>query len=214
MRPPRWLKMRRKRKLTRVKPPTSPTAPVVQPTTLMYKAPSRLFIGMTGAQNILDAINGGIMSEQAANISAEDRRAIAEFVSGQNMDELAPVRQPPGCDAEHGFDPAITPIATGWGVNLENTRFQPENTGRLTVADVPKLEVKWAFAYPNSIKARSQPAYGGGAIYFGSQNGTVRALDAKTGCLRWTFKAGTEVRTGIVISPWSADDADADPTLN
>ncbi len=48
---------------------------------VMYKAPSRLFIGMTGAQNILDAMNGGIMSEQAAGISAEDRRAIAEYLS-------------------------------------------------------------------------------------------------------------------------------------
>jgi len=180
---------------------------------VMYKAPSRFFLGMTGAQNILDAMNGGIMSVQAADISAKDRRAIAEFVSGQNMDELAPVRQPPDCDAEHGFDPAITPIATGWGVDPGNTRFQPEDTGRLTVADVPNLEVKWAFAYPNTIKARSQPAYGGGAIYFGSQDGTVRALDAKTGCLRWTFKAGAEVRTGIVISPWTAGKADADPTL-
>ena len=73
--------------------------------------------------------------------------------------------------------------------------------------------MKWAFAYPNAFKARSQPACGGGAIYFGSQDGTVRALDAKTGCLRWTFKACAEVRTGIVISPWSADDAEADPTL-
>jgi len=180
---------------------------------VMYKAPSRLFLGMTGAQNILDAMNGGIMSEQAAGISPEDRRAIAEFVSGQNMDELAAVRQPPDCDAEHGFDPTITPIATGWGVNPQNTRFQPENTGELTVADVPNLEVKWAFSYPNTIKARSQPVYGGGAIYFGSQDGTVRALDAKTGCLRWTFKAGAEVRTGIVISSWSAVDAEADPTL-
>ena len=180
---------------------------------VMYKAPSRLFLGMTGAQNILDSMNGGIMSEQAANIGAEDRRAIAEFVSGQNMDDLAEIEQPPACDAEHSFDHTIIPVATGWGVNPENTRFQPQNTGRLTVADVPKLEVKWAFAYPNNIKARSQPAYGGGAIYFGSQDGTVRALDAKTGCLRWAFKAAAEVRTGIVISPWSADDADADPTL-
>ena len=41
----------------------------------------------------------------------------------------------------------------------------------------------------------------------------MRALDANTGCLRWAFKASAEVRTAIVISPWSADDLDADPTL-
>ncbi len=179
----------------------------------MYKAPSRLFIGMTGPENILASMNGGLMAEQALNIDEDGRRAIAEYVSGQSLDDLAEVRQPPTCDASHGFDSSLAPISSGWGVNPENTRFQPLETGGLTAADVPNLEVKWAFAYPNTIKARSQPAYGAGAIYFGSHNGTVRALDAKTGCLRWTFRASAEVRTAIVISPWSADDEDADPTL-
>jgi len=180
---------------------------------VVYKAPSRLFIGMTGPKNILKAMDGGIMSEQAANISEADRRAIAEYLSGQSLDQLVEARQAPECDAEHGFDASQTPIATGWGVDPENTRFQPVQSGGLTVADVPKLKVKWAFAFTNAYKARSQPVFGGGAIYFGSQDGTVRALDAKTGCLRWEFHAPAEVRTGIVISPWSADDANADPTL-
>jgi polyvinyl alcohol dehydrogenase (cytochrome) len=98
-------------------------------------------------------------------------------------------------------------------VDANNSRFQPIETGGLGLEDVQGLEVKWAFAYPNAIKARSQPTYGGGAIYVGSADGTVRALDAKTGCLRWTFQASAEVRTAIVISPWSANDTDADPTL-
>ncbi len=178
-----------------------------------YKAPSRLFISMIGAKNILDAMNDGLMQEQSAAISPDGRRAIAEFLSGQNLDAMAEPRQPPACDAEHGFDPAIVPVANGRGFDPENTRFLPADRGGLTVADVPQLEVKWAFAYTNSYKARSQPAYGGGAIYFGSQDGTVRALDAKTGCLRWAFHAPAEVRTAIVISPWSADDENVDPTL-
>lgn len=180
---------------------------------VMYKAPSRLFVSMIGAQNILNAMNGGLMSEQAANISAQDRRAIAEYIAGYSLDDVVEASQPPACDSEHGFDPTITPVSSGWGVDPKNTRFQPEQSGGLSATDVPTLEVKWAFAYPNAIKARSQPAFGAGAIYFGSQDGTVRALDAKTGCLRWQFRAAAEVRTAIVISPWSADDAEVDPTL-
>jgi len=180
---------------------------------VMYKAPSRFFLSMTGAQNILDSMNGGMMSQQAAGLTPDEKRAVAEFIAGQSLDEMAAEKKPPACDAEHAFDYSITPIATGWGVDPGNTRFQSEETGGLTVANLERLEVKWAFAYPHSIKARSQPAYGGGAIYFGSQDGTVRALDAKTGCLRWEFKAPAEVRTGIVISPWDAEDTEADPTL-
>ena len=180
---------------------------------VMYKAPSRLFVGFMGAENILNALNDGIMAEQAANIDADGRRAIAEFLSGQSLDNLVEALQAPACDANHGFDASKVPVSSGWGVDLKNTRFQPEETGGLSVADVAKLEVKWAFAYPNAFKARSQPVVAGGAVYFGSQDGTVRALDAKTGCLRWSFRASAEVRTAMVISSWSADDKNIDPTL-
>ena len=180
---------------------------------VMYKAPSRFFVSMMGAQNILNSMNGGMMSEQAAPISAEDRRAIAEYIAGTSLDDLAEARQVPACDAEHGFDVSKTPISSGWGVDPGNSRFQTAESAGLSVADVSRLEVKWAFAFPNAFKARSEPVSGGGAIYFGSQDGTVRALDAKTGCLRWEFHASAEVRTAIVISPWSADNTDADPTL-
>ena len=47
----------------------------------------------------------------------------------------------------------------------------------------------------------------------GSQDGTVWALDAETGCLRWRFAATAEVRTGMVITPWRAEDTEVDPTL-
>jgi polyvinyl alcohol dehydrogenase (cytochrome) len=180
---------------------------------VMYKAPSRLFISMMGAENILNALNDGIMAEQASGVDVDGRRAIAEYLSGQSLDSRVEALQVPACDADHAFDASKVPISSGWGVDPENTRFQPEETGGLSVADVAKFEVKWAFAYPNAFKARSQPVVAGGAVYFGSQDGTVRALDAKTGCLRWLFRATAEVRTAIVISSWSADDENVDPTL-
>lgn len=178
-----------------------------------YKAPSRLFISMAGPRNVLAAMVDGTMAEQASAIDMAGRRAIAEYLTGVSLDSLVEAPLPPTCDAAHAFDPAAPPSAAGFGVNLRNTRYQPDSTGGLTAGDVPGLEVKWAFGFPNSFKARSQPGFGGGAIYVGSQDGTVWALDAKTGCLRWTFRASAEVRTGIVVSPWAADDPDPRPTL-
>jgi polyvinyl alcohol dehydrogenase (cytochrome) len=178
-----------------------------------YKAPSRLFISMLGPANLLHAMNDGLMAEQAAAVAPQDRKAIAEFLSGQTLESMAESSQPPACSEQRGFDAKLTPVSSGWGVDLANTRFHPAATGGLTAAEVPGLEVKWAFAFPHATKARSQPTYGGGAVYFGSQDGAVRALDAKTGCLRWTFRASAEVRTAIVISPWFADDEKPDPTL-
>ena len=179
----------------------------------MYKAPSRFFLMMSGPKNILAAMNEGVMMEQASALDAATREAIAEYVSAQSLADAGEDKTPPMCDESRQFDASRVPASAGWGVDLANTRFQPGQTGGLSVTDVADLEVKWAFAYPNAIKARSQPVYGGGAIYFGSQDGTVRALDAETGCLRWSYKAAAEVRNALVISPWSADDKEADPVL-
>src|SRR5690606_11676744 len=44
-----------------------------------------------------------------------------------------------------------------------------------------------------------------------AQDGNVYALDRETGCVRWVFPASAEVRTGIVLEPWKAGDAAANP---
>ena len=178
-----------------------------------YKAPSRLKISRLGPRSVLRAMNEGIMRPQAADIAPADREAIAEYLTGQLLSDFEEQPLPPLCDAEHSFDPKLPPVSRGWGVDERNTRFQPAQSGGLSAANVAQLEVKWTFAYPNAFQGRSQPVYGGGAIYVGSQDGTVWALDAKTGCLRWTFQAAAEVRTGIAITPWDAQDAEVEATI-
>jgi polyvinyl alcohol dehydrogenase (cytochrome) len=178
-----------------------------------YKAPSRLKISRLGSRGVLRAMNEGIMQPQAADITPADREAIAEYLTGKRLSDFKELPLPPMCDANHSFDPKLPPVSRGWGVDERNTRFQPAESGGLTAANVAHLEVKWTLAYPNAFQGRSQPVYGGGAIYVGSQDGTVWALDAKTGCLRWTFQAGAEVRTGIAITPWNANDTEVEATI-
>ena len=76
--------------------------------------------------------------------------------------------------------------------------------------DVPNLKLKWAFAFPNALRTRSQPAIAMGAVFVGSQDGTVYAFDLETGCERWSFQASAEVRTAIVLK--DAEDAATAPT--
>ena len=87
----------------------------------------------------------------------------------------------------------------GWGGNVANTRYRPN--GGLTAADLPKLKLKWAFGYRTVTSARAQPAMAGGRLFVASENGEVHALDPKTGCTYWTFKAQAGVRTAIVGRP-------------
>ena len=65
----------------------------------------------------------------------------------------------------------------------------------MTAADVPNLKLKWAFGFPGGTQAYGNPAIVAGRVFVGSDNGTVYALDAATGCTHWTFKADGGVRT-------------------
>jgi polyvinyl alcohol dehydrogenase (cytochrome) len=95
-----------------------------------------------------------------------------------------------------------SPRWTDWGIDLSNTRFQPRAMAGLRAQDLPRLKLKWAFGFPGSTHAWSQPTVAGGRVFVGSQGGHVYALDARTGCIYWSFDAGGATRTAIVIGDW------------
>jgi polyvinyl alcohol dehydrogenase (cytochrome) len=69
----------------------------------------------------------------------------------------------------------------------------------LSAADVPKLKLKWAFGIADVTQARSQPAVAGGRLFMASDSGVVYALDPKTGCTYWTFKAQASIRAAVSV---------------
>jgi polyvinyl alcohol dehydrogenase (cytochrome) len=163
------------------------------------KAPSRTFLQMMMPEAIDRALTVGIMQRQAAALSAEDKRQVAEYLSGQPFGAPRPPQAPQCTGAAARFDLSREPDIVGSGFVPQNTHFVDAKAAQLPAADIPKLKVKWAFAYPASVRARSRPTFAYGALYVGSQNGIVYALDAKTGCIRWTFATSAEVRTSIAI---------------
>jgi polyvinyl alcohol dehydrogenase (cytochrome) len=86
-------------------------------------------------------------------------------------------------------------------VTVTNTRFQPPDQAGLTAEQVPHLTLKWAFGFPDATSAWSQPTVLGGRLFVGSHNGTVYSLDAKTGCIYWTYSAKSSVRSALSIGP-------------
>jgi polyvinyl alcohol dehydrogenase (cytochrome) len=127
---------------------------------------------------------------------------VAEYVTGKAMTGDVAGSTLGRCRASAPYhDSPQAPRWTGWSPDNANTRVQPSAQARLTPTDVPKLKLKWAFGFPDASVAWSQPTVANGWLFVGSQNGTVYALDAKTGCIRWTFAAGGGVRTALTIGP-------------
>lgn len=168
---------------------------------LAAKAPSKTLLQFLPPDAVLHAMNAGIMQGQAAALSAEQRLEVAEYLAGISLADYEPPSPPPACtEAAASFDTDATPRIDGWGFRADNSRFIPGDVAGLTPAEVPRLKLKWALGYPGALRARSQPTLGYGALYTGSQDGTVYALDAASGCVRWTFRASAEVRTPILLA--------------
>jgi polyvinyl alcohol dehydrogenase (cytochrome) len=178
----------------------------------LNRAPQRTMLSLMTPEAIDVALTSGVMQAQGSGLSAADKRMIAEYLAGRPMG--AGVKPPLMCKAGASpFDIAEPPPFSGWGLTPASTHAIPTRVAGIDPANVGTLKLKWALAFPNAVRARSQPAIAGGAIFVGSHDGTVFALDRLTGCARWTFRAAAEVRTGIVVSPWRAGDATARPAL-
>lgn len=166
------------------------------------KAPQQVWLEMMAPDAILAAMNGGIMTKQAAKLSPIQRQQIAEYLTRTPLADYKPPAPPAACTADYArFDLQSPPDRTGWG--HDNSRFVSAKQAGLRQDQVPQLKLKWSFAYPKAQRARSQPSIGWGAVFVGSQDGTVYALDLETGCMRWSFRASAEVRTAIVADPAS-----------
>jgi polyvinyl alcohol dehydrogenase (cytochrome) len=166
------------------------------------KAPHKMFLQMLSGPTIVTALNEGLMQGQAAALTQDQRKEVAEYLSAAPLSAARDPKPAPSCKANAArFDLSKPPLKAGWG--YDNSRFVPAASAGLDAAGASKLRLKWAFAYPNALRARSQPHIAYGAIFVGSQDGTVYALDLKSGCVRWRFKASAEVRTAVV--PYEAE---------
>ena len=166
------------------------------------KAPSPNFLGMLAPDAIVSALTEGVMRLQAAALTPRQKIEVAEYLTRIPYASYKPAQQPAICTgAAARFDMDDVPQPTGWG--RDNRRFVPAQVAGLTKAEVPRLALKWAFAYPAANRARSQPVIAWGTLFVGSQDGTIYAFDPETGCTRWTTRLTAEVRTAIVADPVS-----------
>jgi polyvinyl alcohol dehydrogenase (cytochrome) len=165
----------------------------------VLKAPHSVTFQMIGTRAILKSMIDGVMQLQAKPMSSDEIHQLAEHLGGSTLDSASalPLKM---CDADVAAqDPEMLPKSSDWGIDPQNTRFITDGIAALEASDVPQLRLKWAFAYPNSTRARSQPVIAGNTVFMGSQDGTIYALDLASGCVRWTFAADAEVRSAVSI---------------
>jgi len=159
------------------------------------RIPPKVLISVTrSAEDVIDTLTLGVMRTQAAGLSAAEVTSLAVYLTGKQPAPRA------AADANPCSSAAAPHLSAhdwrSWGRDLASSRFQPEPG--FTAAQVPRLKLRWSFAYPGRA-AFGQPAVVGELILAGGTGGRVFALDPKSGCTHWSYDAGALVRTGIVV---------------
>ena len=176
------------------------------------RAPLRIVLLQLAPQTIREVLTSGAMRLQAAALSADQKTAVAEYLTAKKFADEPPARPFVRCTgAAARFDFAQPPAYDGIGLDPSGSHVMPDAVAGLAPEAVGKLRLKWAFAVPGATRLRSQPAFAGGALTFGGSTGEVFSLARATGCVRWTFKATSEVRTAVLVQHWQAGDARARP---
>ena len=163
--------------------------------------------------SILQALDSGLMKTQAAGLTGGERDAVAKYLGSPNLKPVATLPASAFCSAKTQKVPVVLESSRwkGWGGDIVNTRFADSATAGVTAADVPKLKLKWAFGLGDGTAVRSQVAVGGGHVFVANLTGQVYSLDAKTGCIEWTFDAGRPVRSPVILGP--ADGSGKQPAI-
>ena len=172
------------------------------------RAPHMITFSTMGADTLLNAMNNGVMRAQASALSATEREVLAGFLAGEAMVPPKPIlacAEPIGALAD-----SDAAAMQGWGGNAENHRHSDGAVAGLDRNNVDQLALKWVFAYPGALRARSQPLVHDGVIFVGSQSGDIYALDLESGCAHWTYSAGAEVRSSLSLGRVSGRE---DPVL-
>ena len=163
------------------------------------RIPPKATLSQRTPEEIVMALTSGTMRVQAGGLNHNDHIALATYLTGRGPSDN-PVTPPEKnlCASGARFERPASPVGqwNGWGLDLDNSRFQPQPG--LDVKDLPKLELKWAFGYHGS-SVYGQPTVVGGRVYVTSLTGRVYSLDAATGCTYWTYDAEGPSRTAVSL---------------
>jgi polyvinyl alcohol dehydrogenase (cytochrome) len=187
------------------------------------RMPTRAVLRELPPESIVISLTNGAMVLQANGMNRDEIRAVAGYLSAKPFGgpQVAMVKPNPCKDSRadsaeelrralrkpgqwNGWGPSTLRQAQDSGrtqsagstEGITTARFQPDPG--LRARDVPKLKMKWAYAYDGRF-AQGQPSVVGGRLFVSDTLGTVSALDAKTACEHWQFKAPYSVKVAIVV---------------
>src|SRR5215510_6002293 len=110
-------------------------------------APSPAMLKKLTPEKVYEALTTGDMRNQAKDLTDQQKRDIAEWVSGRSLGASVSgdVKSMPNrCSANPPVKDLTAPGWNGWSHEIFNARFQPTKMAGLQPASVSRLTLKWA----------------------------------------------------------------------
>lgn len=164
------------------------------------RVPPRDELKKLSVTRILRAMDFGVMNNVATKLRQEEREAVADYLGIPGGNGLPAA-------AAYCADRIVKLTGdgktqwNGWSPASSNTRYQPGDAAGLTLDQVSRLKLKWAYGFDGDIIAFAQPTFLDGHLFVGSASGLVQALNAESGCVKWVFQATGPVRSSILAVP-------------
>jgi len=147
---------------------------------------------------IVAALEDGVMRDEGSELTAPQRIQLGEYLSGREYTESVLPESAFCSDAGWARLDHSDVRSMGFGGDLEGSGFQSAAQAGLVADDVSDLELRWAFAFPDAGQLRTKPTVIGDAVLVGGPFGEVFALDAESGCVRWSFEADAAIRGAVL----------------
>ncbi|MEO6185147.1 MAG: PQQ-binding-like beta-propeller repeat protein, partial [Steroidobacteraceae bacterium] len=163
------------------------------------RIPPRSALARLSPQRIMRTLDFGLMMSVAYPMRREEREAVAAYLGGGKDSIAPPASALCAADIRILSSPSKANW-TGWGPAADNMRFQRAADAGLDGSQIGNLKLKWSFGFPGDVIAFAAPTVISGTMFVGSAGGMVQALDARTGCIHWTYQAAGPVRTPPTIT--------------
>jgi len=164
------------------------------------RVPPRDELKKLSVTRILRAMDFGLMNNIATKLRQDEREAVAGYLGIPGGND-----QPPATAYCQDRSVRITGRGkaewNGWSPGTANTRYQSGDAAGLSLGQLTRLKLKWAYGFDGDIIAFAQPTILDGHLFVGSASGLVQALSAESGCIQWVFQAAGPVRSAVLAVP-------------
>jgi polyvinyl alcohol dehydrogenase (cytochrome) len=162
--------------------------------------PSKDALKKMTVTRIRTSMDFGKMGGVATTMRRDERDAVAAYLGAAVANEAPPAKA--FCaDREVKLAGSPQQAWNGWSPSTGNTRYQPGEAAGLTIDQLRRLKLKWAYGFDGDIVAFAQPSVLDRYLFVGSASGMIQALSADSGCIHWTYQASAPVRAAILAVP-------------